>query len=653
MRNSIKSGLSPLKSRIPITGNEWSEKHFKLVAGSSQETGDWESQPFQIAIINMMTNDSIREVYLQKSARVGYTKMLIIALLYMAEHKSRDSVVYQPTDDDAKDFVVDELQPAIEIMPIIQDVFPDWNAENEKNNVKKKKGIGWTIDIKGAHSPKNFRRITKQVVGCDEVDGWKLEVGKEGSPIELAKKRLEGASFPKFIAGTTPTNKGESLIENLMREAELRFAFHLPCKHCDHEQVLYWGGADCDFGMKFDSSLPKQLAGKTAKYQCVKCQDYFYYSDLESLQKKGKWIAEDGTWTKNGDDFFDENGNSEEPPKRAGIYVNSLLSLKLTDGWGTLVEEFLSKKNDKNELKTFINLSLGELFDLEEGEKLDWETLHARREVYPAQVPKRGVFLVGTCDTQDDRLEYAVWAIGPSEEMWLIWTYVLEGDPASEILKKKDSKILKKTFKHEFGHDMAIDVWCRDSGGHYTEEVYECSRRHGRRWVYPTKGHSQYGKPIATVPPTPNKIHKVYLIMVGTDNAKDVIYTRLKNLPSPEDKIQPGVIHFPLDDDICDDVFLKQLTAERKKIDYKSGKKRVVYDAGGRRNEAIDLAVLALVGLKIKKKRALLDLDERYQALLEEYNIENPVPETSEEDDEPETKKDDVDFEAIGRMMSG
>lgn len=39
-------------------------------------------------MLNMMTNDAIKIVSVRKSARLGYTKILVAALLYFAEHKN-------------------------------------------------------------------------------------------------------------------------------------------------------------------------------------------------------------------------------------------------------------------------------------------------------------------------------------------------------------------------------------------------------------------------------------------------------------------------------------------------------------------------------------------------------------------------------------
>ena len=90
----------------------------------------------------MMTNDSIRLLGIKKSARLGYTKMMVAALLYLAEHKKRSAVVYQPVDDESDEFVIDEVDSVIAEMPIIQKIFPDWAVKSENNKVSKKVMVG-------------------------------------------------------------------------------------------------------------------------------------------------------------------------------------------------------------------------------------------------------------------------------------------------------------------------------------------------------------------------------------------------------------------------------------------------------------------------------------------------------------------------------
>ncbi|WP_371351396.1 terminase gpA endonuclease subunit, partial [Salmonella sp. M265] len=78
--------------------------------------------------------------------------------------------------------------------------------------------------------------------------------------------------------------------------------------------------------------------------------------------------------------------------------------------------------------------------------------------------------------------------------------WILQGDPASAELRRKVGLKLHQQYQREDGVSMRVALWGWDSGGHYTDEVYEESKKHGLLWVIPTKGHNVYGKPIAMFP---------------------------------------------------------------------------------------------------------------------------------------------------------
>jgi hypothetical protein len=63
--------------------------------------------------MSCISNDDIYEVDWQKSARTGYTKIVLAAQGYFAEHKRRNQAVWQPTDDDATAYVKTELDPML------------------------------------------------------------------------------------------------------------------------------------------------------------------------------------------------------------------------------------------------------------------------------------------------------------------------------------------------------------------------------------------------------------------------------------------------------------------------------------------------------------------------------------------------------------
>lgn len=570
--------MAALSRAAPIKASEWANKHFRLAAGSSQEEGFWETLPLQVVPLNMMCNRAITEIAFQKSARVGWTKLIVAADSCLHAQFKTNSVIYVSTESDAKNLSVSEIDAAWQEMPIMHRIFPALFAKDQNNTVTYKKGIGWALHILGTSTPRNMRALTKGALFGDEIDGWDWEVGKEGNPIDLAYKRLEGAAFPMARWGTTPTNKGESHIERLMARMELTFRFYLPCPHCGTEQVLEWGSKETKYGFKWDHSQPTLNAkAKSVYYECIGCDEPILYQHLYKMELAGRWMAEDGTWTKDGHAFFDEAGNPAPTPTSVGIHIWSGYNTKLSEGWRGIVKEFLKKKDDPTRLKTFVNLSLGELWEGENGDKLDWEVLKLRREIWWSgkrvdnPVPDRAVVLTGGIDTQDDRIEMFVWAWGAGEECWLVSHIVLLGDLSTQVLKDAAGRMLYQTYKKRSGEAMDVKLWCWDAMGHKTDDVYEMSRRYGVMWVIPIQGENQYGKPIQNFPRKKNN-KKVYLTRLGTDGIKQRLYSRLSLMPNGTEPV-PGCIHFPLDDELANDEFFKQLCSAAKKLEYdKSGR---------------------------------------------------------------------------------
>ena len=139
IRHHLARGLEAFGIPEPIRLDEWSQQHFYLSAESSYVEGRWNAWPFQRAIMACISNDDIREITFIKSARIGYTKMLNAAIGYFAEHKRRNQALWQPTDDDAMEFVKTELDPMLRDVPIMQSVFPAYLSRHKDNTLVQKK----------------------------------------------------------------------------------------------------------------------------------------------------------------------------------------------------------------------------------------------------------------------------------------------------------------------------------------------------------------------------------------------------------------------------------------------------------------------------------------------------------------------------------
>lgn len=95
--------------------------------------GRWETLPFQRAIMNAMGSDYVREVNVVKSARVGYSKMLLGVYAYFIEHKQRNTLIWLPTDGDAENFMKTHVEPTIRDIPSLLALAP-WYGKKHRDN---------------------------------------------------------------------------------------------------------------------------------------------------------------------------------------------------------------------------------------------------------------------------------------------------------------------------------------------------------------------------------------------------------------------------------------------------------------------------------------------------------------------------------------
>ncbi len=84
LRHFVRAGLRSLFRPEPQTAVEWADANYYLPKESAYQEGRWETLPFQRAIMNAMGSDYVREVNVVKSARVGYSKMLLGVYRQMA-----------------------------------------------------------------------------------------------------------------------------------------------------------------------------------------------------------------------------------------------------------------------------------------------------------------------------------------------------------------------------------------------------------------------------------------------------------------------------------------------------------------------------------------------------------------------------------------
>lgn len=601
---AVRAGLRVLSRPPPMTAVEWADENYYLPKESAYQEGRWQTLPFQRAIMNAMGNDYIREVNVIKSARVGYSKMLLGVIAYFIEHKQRNELMWLPTDGDAENFMKSHVEPTIRDVPTLLALAPWFGKKNKNNTLSMKRfsnGRGfWCL---GGKAAKNYREKSVDVVGYDELSAFDADIEKEGSPTFLGDKRVEGSVWPKSIRGSTPKIRGTCQIERAAGESAHLMYFSVPCPHCGSEQRLRFGDKDTPFGLKWESGKPETVYYLCAHNGCVIRQNELDFT-------RGQYLCEKtGMKTRDGMSWFNREGNEIEPPESVSFHIWTAYSPFTT--WIQIVKDFQKTRGDVGKLKTFVNTTLGETWEESLGERPDSEVLYQRRESFTAQVPGPVVYLTAGIDSQRDRYELRVWGWGVEEEAWLIDRQLIMGRHDEESTLLRVDEAINQVYLRENGTEMRIGRVCWDIGGIDPTIVYRRSKKHGLFRVVPIKGASVYGKPVADMPRKRNK-HGVYLTEVGTDTAKEQIYSRLQALCS-HPNVQ-GNIHFPDDVTVYDLAEAQQLTAEELVLRYEKGKQKILWDNKNRRNEALDCFVYALAALRISISRFQLNL----QALLEE-----------------------------------
>lgn len=590
VREAVRRNLAPPPK---LTLSQWAERYAVLSRETSAQTGRFKAFPYQVGIMDAVTDPTVTTISVKKSARVGYTKILDHIVGYFVHQDPAPVLVVQPRVEDAEDYSGTEIEPMLRDTPVLAEIAGNLKAKDSKQKLLKRVfRNGASIAFVGANSPGGFRRITSRVVCFDEVNGYPVSgAGTEGDQVALGIKRTESFWNRKIILGSTPTVKGYSRITKSYDESDQR-RYHVPCPHCGEFQVLEWGGPDTPHGMKWDKDEAGEGIPESVYYVCKVTGCIIREVDKPDMVAAGKWIA-------------------AKPFKgHAGFAIWAAYSLFPNAAWANLVAEWLRVKGDSLARQTFVNLVLGEDYE-DTGERaLKEGKLAARGEVWPDEVPEGVAVVTAGVDIQDYRVEVETVGWGANEESWSLDYHVIEGEFSDPAVQAALDAHLKRIWTRGDGKRFEAMASCVDSGGHHTQAVYGFAKARLGRKVWAIKGESARLGQRSPVWPTkrPSSRTKATFrpVILGVNAAKDVIRQRLHiEVPGP------GYMHFPAERDLG---YYAQLTSERSIAKSVGGVRFRVWELPpGRANEALDCRVyayaalcgLAHFGLQLNKRAAV------------------------------------------------
>ncbi|WP_156679356.1 phage terminase large subunit family protein [Sphingomonas profundi] len=631
LRRAWRRGLTPPPW---INLPDWADRYRRLAKEAGSTSGKWRTSTVEVARGPML---AVTEPGVHVLTAMVCTQLLKTALLetivgYHAHIKPVPMLLVQPKEAAAEQFSKERISPMIRATPVLRDLMGSRKSRSAEETLLYKGFPGGFLALAGAGSPDNLARRPVCITMYDEVDKYVLT--REGDAIGLGDERQ--ATFSEYLSVRvcSPTIEGESRIEASYLAGDQRQA-SVECPHCRHRNFI-----DFFRHVEWDKELDE--AGnviahhpRTAKIYCEACGVGWDEGARLQALKTTRWhqtkaflccgkhqdplAVYEEAWRRQGDsrpadpvlqtwDWWagprwavyrarcQHCGKWPVDNEHASFTAGKLFSPWPKDAPPKQATKWLDMKDDPDQRVVFDNTQRGRPHRRATGKDLKAETLAARAETWPGEVPDGvGLITVGG-DTQDDRVELEFVGWGTNEESWSLGYVVIEGDTSSfELWDRVDEQLLR-TFRRADGRAFAVEAACIDSGGHRTNEVYAFAKARLGRKVWAIKGASEKSGQRApiwpTVKPSTRKRSQYKPTVIGVNAAKDTIRARLEEVREPG----PGFMHFHAKRELA---WYEQLIVERRILKVMAGSRFTVWECPkGKANEALDCRVYAYAALQ-------------------------------------------------------
>lgn len=596
--------LAGMKPPDDLTVTEWAEKNRRLSAESSAEPGPWRTErtPYLREPMNAWTDPKIRHIVMVAASQVGKSEFLNNCIGYVIDQDPGSILFVHPTTIDAKEYSKLRIAPMIRDCPTLRKKVSDPKSRDSGNTILQKTYPGGILTMCGSTEAHALASKPIRYVLGDERDRWALSAGNEGDPWDLAMARQTTFYNAKSGEVSTPTVKNASAIEAAYATGTME-RWKSRCPHCGEYHEIQWA----DIRFEHDEII---IAGKktykvrSVCYACPGCG--CISTEAEMKRAPARWEA--------------DNPAAYEQGTRS-FWLNAFVSQWAS--WESIILKYLNAIGSTRKMQVVYNTCFGELWE-DRGDLEDEDSLMARREEYPAELPEGVLVLTAGVDTQDDRMEYEIVGHGHFGETWGIEKGIVMGRPDDDaVWAQLDELVFDRVLRFENGVGLKMSMSFVDEGGHFTQEVrMQCRARLGKK-VFCIKGMPGSDKPY-TAPPKKQKIiikqtavGTCWQYQIGVDSGKEVIMDNLR-VQTPGAKY----CHFPKRDDYGSGYFTGLLSEVKVYDPNKKQPWQWKKIPGHERNEALDCRNYALAAFKVLPK----NLDEIDRRLKEAGGERAPAP---------------------------
>lgn len=571
-----------LRGMIPpddLTVTQWAEAKRRLSAESAAEPGPWRTErtPYLKEVMDSFTDPKVNHIVMVAASQVGKSEFLNNAIGYIIDEDPGSILFIHPTTIDAKEYSKLRIAPMIRDCPTLKRKVSDPKSRDSGNTILQKTYPGGILTLCGSTEAHALASKPIRYVFGDERDRWALSAGNEGDPWDLAMARQTTFYNSKAVEVSTPTIKNASAIESSFAIGTME-RWKSKCPHCGEYHEIKWENIRYTSDEKIIANK-KTYSVSDIFYVCPGCGAVC--TEVEMKKQPAKWEA--------------ENPNAYNHGIRS-FWLNAFVSQWAT--WESIILKYLNAIGSTRKMQVVYNTCFGELWE-DRGDLQDEDSLMARREEYPAELPDGVLVLTCGVDTQDDRLEYEVLGHGHFGETWGIKKGIIMGRPDDKETWNALDDVIDHIYRFEDDVGLRISMTFVDEGGHFTQDVrLQCRARIGKK-VFCIKGMAGPDKPF-TAPPKKQKIvinqtavGTCWQYQLGVDSGKQIIMDNL-SVQTPGSKY----CHFPKRDDYGSAYFTGLLSEH---LVYKKEKKQPwVWEKipGHERNEALDCRNYAMAAFK-------------------------------------------------------
>lgn len=563
-----------------LTVDEWADK-YRVLPDTSAEAGPWRTSrtPYLREPMRAFTDPKITRIVMVASSQVGKSEFELNCIGYVMMQDPGSILYIQPSEGDAKKFSRQRIAPMIRACKELRTRVAEAKSRDSGNTIMQKIFPGGSLTLTGSNSASALASMPIRYVFGDERDRWADSAGTEGDPWELAQARQITFYNRKSVEVSTPTTKGSSKIADSF-EVGTQERWEHKCPNCGEY-------AEITFDTIKHTVHKKTVNGREVVdvevkgHQCPDCGLVFPQDVMR--KQPARWHAANPDAYKNGCRSF---------------WLTAFASPWVS--WQSILLDVYRNADNPEKLKVVYNTKLGKLWEHRDLNTTE-DQLTARAEEYPAELPDGVLCLTCGVDTQDDRLEYEVVGWGKNGESWGIKKGYIMGSPGLPETWERLDDVVDRAYKFENGQAIGITITLVDSGGHFTQTVYEqCRKRQGKK-IFAIKGRGGEGIPIVNPPKRvairDNKRVTCWLYSLGVDAGKAAIYANIQVQTQGA-----RYCHFPRDPERGYDAnYFSGLLSERmvKKKTAAGYKWQWEKLPGHQRNEALDCRNYAYAGLRI------------------------------------------------------